>query len=141
MNKQFYSIKNLAAKMPESIFAVLLKINAALVKGLRRLPFTEPACVTQSGRESRVRIHFMVTVYVLESLITKKYYVGMTEDLTNRLKEHNAGRSKFTSAYKPWKVIYTEETVNFGEGRIREKYFKTFAGKKFIQKQLSLPSS
>ncbi len=83
----------------------------------------------------------MVTVYVLESLIKKIYYVGMTEDLSNRLKEHTAGRSKFTSAFKPWKVIYTEKAISFGGGRIREKYLKTFAGKKFMQKQLSLPTS
>ena len=65
----------------------------------------------------------------------------MTEDLDNRLKEHNNGRSKFTSAYKPWKAIYTEQVLNFTEGRIREKYLKTSAGKKFIQKQLSLRPS
>ena len=86
-------------------------------------------------------LFFMVTIYVLESMVAKKLYVGMTEDLKNRLKEHNAGRSKFTSAYKPWRVIYTEHALNFTEGRIREKYLKTSAGKKFIQKQLSLPSS
>jgi len=50
-------------------------------------------------------LFFMVTIYVLESMVAKKLYVGMTEDLKNRLKEHNAGRSKFTSAYKPWRVI------------------------------------
>ncbi len=64
----------------------------------------------------------------------------MTENLDNRLKEHNAGRSRFTSAYKPWEIIYTEQAGNFSEGRIREKYLKTAAGKIFILKQLSLPS-
>ncbi len=83
----------------------------------------------------------MVTIYVLESIDNKKLYVGMTENLLNRLKEHNAGRSKFTSAYMPWRIIYKEQALNFVEGRIREKYLKTFAGKKFIQKQLALPSS
>jgi putative endonuclease len=57
----------------------------------------------------------MVIIYVLESLVVKKFYVGMTEDLNTRLKEHNAGRSKFTSAYKPWKIIYTEQALNFSE--------------------------
>ena len=83
----------------------------------------------------------MVIIYVLKSLVITKFYVGMTEDLTHRLKEHNAGRSRFTSAYKPWKIIYTEQAGNFPEGRIRGKYLKTAAGKKFILKQLSLPTS
>jgi putative endonuclease len=78
----------------------------------------------------------MITVYVIQSLATQKLYVGMTEDVQNRLKEHNTGGSKFTSAYKPWQIIYTEQYSNFGEGRIREKYLKTAAGKKFIFKQL-----
>ena len=78
----------------------------------------------------------MVTVYVLESLVAEKWYVGMTENIRNRLKEHNSGRSKFTSGYKPWRIIYTENVTDFSEGRKREKYLKTFAGKKFVQKQI-----
>ena len=78
----------------------------------------------------------MITVYVLESILTKRLYVGMTGNIQNRLNEHNSGRSKFTSAYMPWRIIYTEQVSNFAEGRIREKYLKTAAGKKFIQKQL-----
>jgi len=81
----------------------------------------------------------MVIVYVLESLINGIHYVGMTSDIQRRLMEHNSGKSKFTSAYKPWKIIYTEKAENFEKGRIREKYLKTSAGKRFISKQISLP--
>ena len=42
---------NLARKLPQSIFAVRKLRNAALVKRLRRLPFTE---------ESRVRVPYVV---------------------------------------------------------------------------------
>ena len=78
----------------------------------------------------------MVTVYVLKSLINGKHYVGMTEDLGNRLKEHNSGKSKFTSAFLPWEIIYIEETKDFKEGRVREKYLKTAGGKNFMRKKL-----
>ena len=61
----------------------------------------------------------------------------MTEDLVNRLKEHNAGKSKFTATYKPWKIIYTENAQNFLEARKREIYLKSTAGKKFILKHLN----
>jgi len=41
-------------------------------------------------------------VYVLESEEhSQKYYVGMTKNVENRLKEHNAGKSKYTKAFKP----------------------------------------
>jgi putative endonuclease len=78
----------------------------------------------------------MVYVYVLYSESFKKHYVGMTENLQNRLKEHNQGKSTFTKAYVPWKIIYVESTQNFKEGRLREIYLKSTAGKKFVKKQL-----
>jgi predicted GIY-YIG superfamily endonuclease len=31
-----------------------------------------------------------------------------------RLKEHNAGKSKHTKGYMPWKIIYTEEHPYWG---------------------------
>jgi predicted GIY-YIG superfamily endonuclease len=40
----------------------------------------------------------MVYVYVLYSQVHHKHYVGMTGNLANRLKEHNAGKPAFTSA-------------------------------------------
>ena len=50
----------------------------------------------------------MVYVYVLESQTNSTWYVGMTKNLEVRLKEHNAGKSKFTKGHMPWKVIYRE---------------------------------
>ena len=79
----------------------------------------------------------MVYVYVLESQTNSTWYVGMTKNLEVRLKEHNAGKSKFTKGHMPWKVIYREEALDFASGRKLEKYFKTAAGKKYIQKKLS----
>jgi predicted GIY-YIG superfamily endonuclease len=78
----------------------------------------------------------MVIVYALKSDSTTKLYVGMTTDIKQRLKEHNSGKSKFTSAFVPWIVIYQEEVADFKQGRIREKYLKSTAGKKFIKKIL-----
>jgi putative endonuclease len=36
----------------------------------------------------------MYTVYILYSSTTQKYYVGQTQNLENRLIEHNAGETK-----------------------------------------------
>jgi predicted GIY-YIG superfamily endonuclease len=58
----------------------------------------------------------MVIANVPESLKNSMYYVGMTSDLYKRLKEHNAGRSKFTSSHSPWKIIYTKGDKDFVEG-------------------------
>ena len=58
----------------------------------------------------------------------------MTTDMPRRLQEHNKGKSKFTSAFIPWDIVYQEKAEDFVQGRIREKYLKSTAGKKFIKK-------
>ena len=77
----------------------------------------------------------MVYVYVLQSLEFDQFYVGMTKDVEIRLKEHNAGKSKYTKSYRPWKLVYKEECDDWEDGRKREKYLKSTAGKNWLRKQ------
>jgi putative endonuclease len=79
----------------------------------------------------------MVTVYLLQSELDGTNYVGMTENLLRRIEEHNQGKSKFTAGHRPWKLVYSETAPDFSSGRVKEKYFKSAAGKKYIQKKLS----
>jgi putative endonuclease len=60
----------------------------------------------------------------------------MTEDIERRLGEHNAGETKSTRPYRPYELIYFEEVNTREEARKREKYFKTSAGRRFLNKQL-----
>lgn len=83
----------------------------------------------------------MWQVYVLQSLRFEKTYVGMTQHLERRLEQHNGGRSKFTSAYIPWKVIYVERYASSVEARAREKYLKSAAGKRYITNALGRAGS
>jgi hypothetical protein len=41
------------------------------------------------------------TLYILESQKHGRFYVGSTDDLSRRLNEHNAGRTKSTASGKP----------------------------------------
>lgn len=75
----------------------------------------------------------MYYVYLLKSLSSEKTYIGMTNEISLRIKEHNSGKSKFTSRYMPWKLIYIEEMNTREEARKREKYFKSAAGRKFLK--------
>jgi putative endonuclease len=77
-------------------------------------------------------------VYVIWSEGFSRKYVGMTCDLENRLVEHNSGKTISTKAFIPWKIIYKEEFETRAEARVREKYFKTAAGRRFLKEKLSL---
>ena len=77
----------------------------------------------------------MVYVYVLKSLVSGKVYVGMARDVSVRLEEHNAGKSKFTKGHKPWQIVYREGHPDWVSGRVREKYLKSAAGKRWMRTQ------
>jgi predicted GIY-YIG superfamily endonuclease len=52
----------------------------------------------------------MLYVYILESLLEPgRVYVGITEDLKFRLKQHNAGEVFHTSKYKPFRQSLCKE--------------------------------
>lgn len=48
----------------------------------------------------------MITVYAILSEVNGCIYVGIAMDADKRLAEHNAGKSKFTKGFKPWRTIY-----------------------------------
>lgn len=70
---------------------------------------------------------------MLKSLEYEKTYVGITNDIERRLKEHNAGKSDYTRKFIPWKIVYKEELNNRKIAREKEKYFKSAAGRKKVK--------
>ena len=74
------------------------------------------------------------TVYVIRSE-EKFIYTGFTEDLENRLKEHNNRSLSFwTKRGKNWKVVHREEFESRGEAMKREKWLKTGVGREYLKK-------
>ncbi len=65
----------------------------------------------------------------------------MAKDVNVRLSDHNAGKSKFTKGHRPWKLIYSEPCKDWKEGREREKYLKSAAGKRWLINELDEKSS
>ncbi len=75
-------------------------------------------------------------VYVLVSKKDNKWYTGMTNDLRNRFKEHNGGKSKYTKDRGPYKIIYYEASLNQADARSRELYLKSGMGKRYLKNRL-----
>ena len=67
-------------------------------------------------------------VYVLRSLVRERYYVGQTDDLSDRLERHNGERVESTKAYRPWSLMYFESYATRAEAMRREKELKSFKG-------------
>ncbi len=77
----------------------------------------------------------MVYVYVLQ-LANKKLYVGSTQDLRRRIKEHTAGKVPFTHPFLPVQLVYYEAYLENADARMREKYLKTGNGRAQLRKQI-----
>ena len=75
--------------------------------------------------------------YVLLSLKDHKFYYGYTNNLKLRIKQHNNGEVKSTKHRIPLNLIYFEASLNKNDAIKREKYFKTYYGRIFINKRLS----
>ncbi|TAN20090.1 MAG: GIY-YIG nuclease family protein [Chitinophagaceae bacterium] len=76
-------------------------------------------------------------VYVLKSENHYRFYVGMTDNVERRVKEHNSGKTKSTKGYLPWSLLFYEECPSRMEARAREKYLKSGIGKEWIKQQWS----
>ena len=70
----------------------------------------------------------MYYVYILESVLKKRYYIGHTNNLDKRLLEHNSGKNRSTKAYAPWKIVYTEAVATKQEAYSREMRIKSYKG-------------
>ncbi|MBI4058283.1 GIY-YIG nuclease family protein [Candidatus Gottesmanbacteria bacterium] len=68
-------------------------------------------------------------VYILKSKYKDFIYVGFTENLKIRLKQHNNKEELSTKAYAPFELIHYEAYRNIKDAKRREKYFKTTKGK------------
>ena len=66
----------------------------------------------------------MFYFYALRSLKDKNLYFGYTDDLRQRLKEHNSGRVSSTKNRRPLEVIYYESYKSEKDAREREKQIK-----------------
>lgn len=78
----------------------------------------------------------MYYVYVLRSLKDKKFYIGYTNNLRERIKQHNNGISKSTTNRQPLKLVYFEASRNIKDAMHREKYLKTTYGHRYLKNRL-----
>ncbi len=78
----------------------------------------------------------MYYTYVLKSLRDNKLYVGHTNNLIKRIREHNQGLVEATKNRKPLRLIYYEACNVLEDAVKREGSLKTGLGRAYLKRRL-----
>ena len=66
-------------------------------------------------------------VYVIQNS-AGRFYIGLSEDVTKRLADHNAGVSNWTRLRGPWKLVWISEPMSLSAARKLENFLKKQKG-------------
>ena len=72
-------------------------------------------------------------VYIIHSQKDGSYYVGSTQDVSQRLERHNQGRSKYTKSKRPWRLVYQEEHPDRSSAVKRENEIKGRKSRQYVE--------
>ncbi|MBI4225093.1 MAG: GIY-YIG nuclease family protein [Candidatus Sungbacteria bacterium] len=80
----------------------------------------------------------MFYVYILQSLKDKNLYIGRTNNLARRIKEHNSGKVASTKSRRPFVMVENIEVPTEQESVILEKEYKKRYRREEIRKKYNL---
>jgi putative endonuclease len=75
-------------------------------------------------------------VYIIESNLDNKHYIGSTNDLKRRIQEHNSGDVIATAPRRPFELVSYISVKTEKQSRCLEQFLKTGSGYSFIKKRL-----
>ncbi len=79
----------------------------------------------------------MYYVYVLYSLKSRRKYIGFTEDLRQRIRQHTDGRgSIYTSKNRPFKLVYYEAFLDKKDAQKQERFLKSGYGREILKEKI-----
>ena len=70
--------------------------------------------------------------YILWSEITKKHYVGHSNNTITRLKRHNKGLVKSTKSGLPWVILHKEVFETRAQAVLKEKQIKKRGASRYL---------
>ena len=81
----------------------------------------------------------MFYIYILHSGSSDKYYIGSTNDISRRLKEHNElSENSYTSKHRPWGLIACFEVGSSRSLALKiEKHIKNQKSRSYIENTIS----
>ncbi|MGA2669173.1 MAG: GIY-YIG nuclease family protein [Ignavibacteria bacterium] len=75
-------------------------------------------------------------VYILRSKKNDRIYIGSTNNLKRRIREHNQGLNKSTKPFIPWVIEASIAVKEERKARELEEYFKTGSGSSILRKRI-----
>ncbi|MFH0907814.1 MAG: GIY-YIG nuclease family protein [bacterium] len=106
----------------------------------RRVRLPAPSAALRRGRPgipAAVTMHSIFCFYVLRSLKSGRLYKGQTQDIEQRVRQHNTGKTRSTKAGRPWRLVYSETYAAREQAIERERYFKSLKGGRELKKILA----
>ena len=79
---------------------------------------------------------YMYYVYILRSKVDDNFYVGFSENLKQRILDHNSGKNISTQIRRPLDLVFYEAFTNKFDALRRERYLKSNKGKTMIKQLL-----
>jgi putative endonuclease len=80
-----------------------------------------------------IKFHY---VYILRSLKDGLFYIGYSDNLKQRVYDHNMGKNVSTKNRRPLELIFYEAFPNKFDALKRERYFKATKGKTTLKQML-----
>jgi putative endonuclease len=80
-------------------------------------------------------------VYILHSAKLDKFYVGISEHVKKRLRQHQHGVSTWTSRADDWVEVFRHPCDSIANARAREKAIKARGARRFLAEQLPNPAA
>ena len=76
---------------------------------------------------------FMYSVCIIESLKKGIWYYGSSDNVEQRLSDHNSNRAKYTRFKGPWRLIFQRDFDNKTEALKFEIQLKRMKNKNYIR--------
>lgn len=83
----------------------------------------------------------MFYTYIIYSPAKDKYYIGISENPSERLKKHNARNKGFTNQANDWKIVFLKSFQSKSEALALEKQIKGWKSRIKILKLINDNSS
>jgi putative endonuclease len=72
-------------------------------------------------------------LYILQSEINGRYYIGSTDNVERRLIEHNSGKTRSLKYLRPLKIVFKQEFADGTQAHRAELKLKSYKSRQVLE--------